>query len=327
MSKEPEISIVLTAHNAAGTIIECLNSIAKNDVSEGLEIILVDDRSRDGTKDAALSTGLKNLRIYRVEKYQNRNLTARQIALDLGIRKSRGKFVFVTNANAIVPSDWIKKMHSVLKEKKVDAVAGQIEFRSRKSWFKFLQTVDAFFYFSMCSFRNRLGLTSGVFFGNFAFRKTAYEKVGGFKGIGFSLTEDLSFSMSMHKLGLPVFFQKSSVVSMSACPDLKALSQRTLRVSASRFSFFSLLIWFWLATLPVLLVPALLGDPILLKIFIIRYGLGVVLILLSNLRIFRFSLLFIAVFYEWIAIVFGGLMMFKHLARHKVYWGGILYDR
>ena len=150
MSKEPEISIVLTAHNAAGTIIECLNSIAKNDVSEGLEIILVDDRSRDGTKEAALSTGLKNLRIYRVEKYQNRNLTARQIALDLGIRKSRGKFVFVTNANAIVPSDWIKKMYSVLKEKKVDAVAGRIEFRSRKSWFKFFQTVDAFFYFSMC---------------------------------------------------------------------------------------------------------------------------------------------------------------------------------
>jgi cellulose synthase/poly-beta-1,6-N-acetylglucosamine synthase-like glycosyltransferase len=327
MGKDPQISIVLTSHNAAGTIRECLESISKNTFSVEMEILLIDDRSDDGTKEAALSAEAQNLRVFRIDKYQNPNLTARQAALDLGFREARGEYIFITNADAIVPCDWIKRMYSVLKEKNVDAVAGQIRFRSLKGWIKILQTVDAFFYFSMCRLRNKLGINSGIFFGNFVFKKSAYEKIGGFKRIGFSFTEDLSFSEWMHKKGLSKYYLKKPVVSVPACPDLKALAQRTYRVSASRFSLFSLFIWSWLASLPALLIPAVLGNPIFLKVFFVRYGLGVLFILLSSFRIFRCSLLPVTLFYEWIAIAFGGIVMFKHLAGHKVYWGGILYDR
>ena len=109
---EPSISVVVTAHNAAETIQDCLRSVAGNLGAEpdDVEIILVDDRSADGTADAARALALECLRILRIDSYQDRSLTARQIALDLGFRSARGEVILVTDADAIVPQDWISRM-------------------------------------------------------------------------------------------------------------------------------------------------------------------------------------------------------------------------
>src|SRR5690606_27809843 len=69
MSGAPRYSVVVTAHNAVGSIAACLASVAGQEgVAEGeVEIVLVDDRSTDGTAEAALSAGVPVLRLLRVD--------------------------------------------------------------------------------------------------------------------------------------------------------------------------------------------------------------------------------------------------------------------
>ena len=91
----PTVSVVVTAHDAAGTIGDCLRSLAaqRGLPPGGVEILLIDDRSSDGTADAARAAGVPGLRIERIDAYDDRRLTARQVALDLGIAAARGACV------------------------------------------------------------------------------------------------------------------------------------------------------------------------------------------------------------------------------------------
>lgn len=329
MNKNSIISVIVTAHNSRETIAECLHSIAESTVSVPceVEIILIDDRSQDGTGEAAQVLKLNNLTVFRIDVYSNRFLTSRQIALDLGIRKAKGDILLLTNADARVPQDWILNTYSLLQDEKIDAVAGLVEFRSNKRWLRGVQNVDVRIYFSISRFLNSIGLGSGTYFGNIAFRKNVYFEMGGFEAIGFSLTEDLSFSQRMFRRGYRTFYNSSSIVSVKACPDWKTLLKRTYRVSASRISFFSLIIWAWLLSLPLLLFAALWGNPLVLGLLGFRYMAGVGLVGQAVLRIPSRSLLLYSLIYDFIAIAFGLLVFGKTLLRHKVEWGGISYVR
>ena len=329
MDNNPVVSVIVTAHNSRGTIESCLRSIIKSAeyASVDTEIILVDDRSSDGTAESARILEIDNLTIIRIESYQERHLTARQVALDLGINKARGEILFLTNADAVVPQDWILRIFSIFNEKKVDAVAGMVEFRSSNGWVAGIQNTDIVFYFWLSRFLNSAGQESGIFFGNFAFRRKIYDEIGGFDSIGFSLTEDLSFSQTLHRKGYNMHFQSHPIVSIEACPDWKALLHRTYRVSVSRLSFFSLIIWAWLLTLPLLFIPAVSGSSLGLGMFGLRYLMGAGLVGQAVLRSPRRPLFRYVLIYEFLALCFGLMVLGKTLLRHKVEWGGVTYGR
>ena len=329
MDNSPVVSVIVTAHDSRDSIEGCLRSIAESadHASVETEIILVDDRSSDETTETARILGIDNLTILRIESYTDRRLTARQAALDLGINKARGEILFLTNADAVVPQDWILEILSIFKEKKVDAVAGLMEFRPSKGWVGGIQNTDVVFYFWLSRFLNSAGQESGIFFGNFAFRRSIYDEIGGFDSIGFSLTEDLSFSQALYRKGYSTHFHSRSIVSIEACPDWRALLKRTYRVSAGRLSFFSLIIWAWLLTLPILFIPAVSGSPLGLGLFGLRYVIGLGLVGQAVMRSPRRSLLPFVLVYEFLALGFGILVLGKPLLRHKVEWGGVTYGR
>lgn len=338
MTKKPGISIVITAHNAADTIGECLESIAANRGfdPQDIEVILVDDRSRDNTAAVARTLGLDNLVIMSIEKYEDRSLTARQVALDTGFRKARGGIILVTDADAVVPSDWIRNMTRPLRSNaslylaeisSPAAAAGMIEFRGEKNWLAKLQSVDSFCYFFLSCFFNRLGLSGGIFFGNFAFKKEVYEKIGGFKALGFALTEDLQFFRAIRADGFPVHFCKSAPISVHAAGTCKDLIQRIKRVSSGGFSLLSLGLGVWLVSFIILLILAAGTNPVILALLGIRYLLGAGFAVYAVLGVRRFSLLPLALVYELSVIALGIIALLAIRFKRKVEWGGVTYDR
>jgi cellulose synthase/poly-beta-1,6-N-acetylglucosamine synthase-like glycosyltransferase len=328
-SVNPDVSVVLTAHNAQDSIGECLLSIAESAKHTRLavEVILVDDRSSDLTGHVARRLGLENLTILRIDKHNRQRMTARQAALDKGIRRARGKIIFITDADALVHQDWIPTFSRIMENQDIQAAAGFIYFRSSRKWLRNLQNMDSAVYFWISRLLNSLGLSSGVFFGNFVLRKSIYVRMGGFEKIGFALTEDLRFSQFLHKNGYKICYWSESLVSVAACPSLKALIKRTFRISAGRPSAFSLIIWLWILLLPLLFVLALWPGGVFLQLFVIRYILGVGLVSCAAVSLGAYNLLPLSLIYEWMTGVFGFWIQAKRLLRHKVEWGGVVYDR
>ena len=328
MKTKPRVSVVVSVHNGAHKIGGCLRSLgAQKGLQPGeMEVVVVDDRSSDGLHDRLSQEGLDGLRVFRIEDHVAGGLSARQTALDLGFGQSRGEVVCLLDDDGHAPEGWVRSLLDLLEGTGAHGVAGPVNFRSGKAWIRALQTVDAYYYLRVCQMLNGLGMKAGVLFGNFAFRRSAYDDVGGFKGIGFSLTEDLAFARRLRESGHGLAFDFDKAVEVSACHGLGELIERAKRVSCSGgISVLAAVLGCWMLTLPLLLVGAVLGLPGLLHVLAIRYGAGVAHAAWGALKAGRPAALAMAFVYEPLTILIGLVVWLKRLGSRQIEWGGIRY--
>ncbi len=122
ITKEPLVTVLMTAYNAEKFIKEALASIIKQTYSN-LEIIVVDDGSIDGTFKIINEFKARDKRI-RVFK-MNKN-SGPSVASNFGIRKAKGEFIARMDADDISFPDRIEKQVKFLKENpEVILVGGQ----------------------------------------------------------------------------------------------------------------------------------------------------------------------------------------------------------
>jgi len=329
VTARPAVTVLITAHDAAADIGACLRSIAvQRGVPEGgFEVVLVDDRSSDGTAEAAHAAGLGNLVLIRVDTPAQSGLTTRQDALALGIGAARGDIVLTIDADGIVGPDWVAAMTRPIREDRADAVAGPVYFRAGTGWLARWQTVDVSYYLALCSLLDRAAFPGGVLFGNFAFRRDLFDAVGGFEKIGFTLTEDLAFSRALHRIGARIRYGREAPVEVAACASWAVFVERAKRVSSGGFSALAVVLGVWMALLPVLAVPALFLGGVFAWLLAARYAAGVLFTAWSLMRVRRPSLLPLALLYEPLAFAIG-LRVMASLGRDShVEWGGKKYER
>lgn len=329
MMGKPAVTVLITAHNAAADIGPCLRSVAaQRGLPEGgFEIVLVDDRSSDGTAQAALALGLENLNLIRVEQPSGSGLTTRQDALALGVAAARGDVVLTVDADGIVGPDWVAGMSRPIIEGRADAVAGPVFFRGRRGWLGAWQTVDVSYYLALCRLLDGAGLAGGVLFGNFAFRRELFDAVGGFARIGFTLTEDLAFSRALHAHGARILYGRRAPVEVAACANWAVLVERAKRVSSGGLSALAVVLGGWMALLPALGALAAIFGGIFGWLAVARYGLGVLFSAFALARVGRLSLLPLALLYEPLAFLVGLRVMISLGRNSRVEWGGKNYAR
>ena len=327
----PKVSIVITARNEGGAIAACLRSLAAQQGAPDFEIILVDDRSTDDTAPAAQALKLEHFSLIRIDRFDHPKLTARQVALDTAFRAARGEIIFLTDADAVVPPDWVAKMCARLEGAKADAVAGPVEFLPRADgqnrMIALLQTVDSAFYTGVCAVLNRLGFASGFVFGNCAFRKEGYAKTGGFEAIGFALTEDLAFARALRGAGCRLALVGRPAVAVRACGSWRELIRRAQRISAGGFSALSLSLGIWMALWVILSVGVVIMPVVYAVPFLIRYLLGAGFVACWLWRGGRARLLPLSLVYEPVAVIVGLGVMWQGRRQRKLEWGGLNYER
>jgi len=329
MISTPRYSVVITAHNAAGTIGATLRSLARqNGVAEGeLEIVLVDDRSTDGTLEVARATGVPHLRLIRVDVPAGTGLTTRQEALALGMEAARARIVLVTDADGIASPDWVKRMSEAVEEGRADAVAGGVSFRAESGWLGMWQTVDQAVYISICRILNALGFGSGVLFGSFAFRRRLFGEIGGFGSIGYTLTEDLAFARVLHAHGYRIGYLVRPLIEVAACESWNVLIERAKRVSSGGVSALAIAIGAWMALLLLSAIGALAFGGWMAWLFAGRYALGALHAGWALLANGNWRLVPLALLYEPVAIGVGALVMVRLWRSSDVEWGGNRYAR
>ena len=112
-----KVSIIVPIYNGEKYIKRCLNSLIKQ-TYKNLEIICVNDGSKDNTMDILNKLQKKDKRIVIIDKENTGVSDTRNTA----IKKSTGKYVCFCDIDDIYELNYVEKMLNYIKAKKVDAV-------------------------------------------------------------------------------------------------------------------------------------------------------------------------------------------------------------
>ncbi|WP_276497028.1 glycosyltransferase [Pontibacter litorisediminis] len=199
--EHPRISILIAARNEEHTILRCLHAIEALDYpKDKIEVLIGDDASTDNTR-AVIDAFIRGKPHY----------TCIQITHTLG--KAKGKanvlahlaklattdFYFYTDADIAVPREWVQAMLSGMKEN-VGVVTG-ITTTEEHSFFAKLQSMDWLYALGLMQVVSDLGLRVTTMGNNMLLRRQAYEEVGGYESISFSITEDIAIFNEVLKRG------------------------------------------------------------------------------------------------------------------------------
>jgi len=119
MGKMPLVSVVILNWNGKEDTIELLNSLKKT-TYENYEIIIVDQGSIDGSV-VAIKRKFKNLKII-----QNKTNVGFAGGNNIGMKHSKGNYVFLMNNDMVVHPNWLSELVKVAEADKTIGITGSM---------------------------------------------------------------------------------------------------------------------------------------------------------------------------------------------------------
>lgn len=211
---EPMVSILVAARNEEENVAACIESLLRLEYpSDKLEILVGDDMSLDDTAEIVKGFAVESnlVRLYSMDSNVQYSKGKANVLAHLA-KHATGDFFFITDADCQVNPGWIKGLLSAYDEQ-VGIGVGVTDVNS--IW----QSMDWLFALGMIKSLHDLN-TPVVAMGNNMFvTRKAYESVGGYESIPFSITEDLELFKQVKKQG----FETKHVVS----PDSLVVTRGT----------------------------------------------------------------------------------------------------
>jgi 1,2-diacylglycerol 3-beta-glucosyltransferase len=193
---QPFVSVLIAARNEEETLAQCLDSLAGSDYPRGkYEVFIIDDRSSDQTSTIARAycDRFKNFKLYQIHDELN-GLGGKMNALAQAIDLCTGDYIMITDADCRVGKRWLSGMVAGFTER--TAIVGGLTLIRKSarhmSIFESLQALDLLFLQAIAAGTAGIGKAVSILGNNFGFRRSVYEAIGGFRQIGFSLTEDMA---------------------------------------------------------------------------------------------------------------------------------------
>lgn len=186
----PRVSVVIPARNEEGRIGRCLRAVLDQDYPpELMEVVVVDDRSTDGTAEEVGRTALGDERVKLVRvTYKPPWLTGKQNALDEGLRACGGEVILNTDADCLMGRGWIRSMVSRL-EGETGLAVGFTLIKGSNLTSKLL-SLDMLLLLGAAFGAVGLGTPVSCIGNNIAYRRELIEEMGGFSKLGRTVAED-----------------------------------------------------------------------------------------------------------------------------------------
>lgn len=186
-SDRPSVSVVIPAHNEEDKLAATLASLAEQRYDGPLEFVIVDDRSTDATAEIIRSFVGRDARFRLVSvRHPDRRLSPKVNAVDTGIRASTGEILLTSDADCRYPEGWVSGMVSHF-EPDVAMVVGYVEstraYRAR-SWVERFESIDWLSLMLTSKALTRFGWKFASSANNQAYRRDAFEAIGGFGASG-----------------------------------------------------------------------------------------------------------------------------------------------
>lgn len=186
----PTVSILIAARNEETTIGACLRAIAQlNYPTDAVEVLIGNDQSTDHT--AAVVAGFMadktHFRLIAIPE-SGAGLRGKAAVLAQLARLARGRYLFFTDADTRVPLDWLTAMSRQFTGN-VGIVTG-VTLPDGPRLFHTLQTIDWLYNLTLTHLVSSFGVPVTAMGNNMAVSREAYDAVGGYESLPFSVVED-----------------------------------------------------------------------------------------------------------------------------------------
>lgn len=104
-----DVSVVIVSYNTKDLTLECIESLCRGDSKIEKEIIVVDNASTDGTKDAIRNYNSR-LNDSKIEIIVNKNNLGFAKAINQGIRIAKGKYILLLNSDTKITDETLRKL-------------------------------------------------------------------------------------------------------------------------------------------------------------------------------------------------------------------------
>lgn len=200
----PSVSVIMAARDEAGRIGPALASRIADDYPD-LELVLVDDRSTDGTGHVArrVAGNDPRMRIVRVDDLPAGWL-GKVHALDAGVRVAKGDYLLFSDADVTVARDTLKRAVTLCEGEDVDCLALVPEFSSPSVlvdavWTVFMRVFClAFAPAKIADPQSETAIGSGGFT---LVRSSVFERTPGFEHLRMETGDDMALARMVKAAG------------------------------------------------------------------------------------------------------------------------------
>ncbi|WP_460538773.1 glycosyltransferase [Echinicola sediminis] len=184
------VSLLVPFRNERENLPELLENLAELSY-QSLEVVLIDDQSEDGggkyVREWIRSNGKENFKLIKSEG------EGKKAAVEHGVVVSEGRIILTTDADCLLPVDWVQMILQPFRDPKVQMVAGPVMSKEGKTEFEHFQQIDWAGILLMTNFFfqiKRPVMCSGA---NMGYRKEAFYHLRGYEGNAHLLSGDDSF--------------------------------------------------------------------------------------------------------------------------------------
>jgi peptidoglycan-N-acetylglucosamine deacetylase len=219
----PLVSVLVPAHDEEAAIADTVRSVLASDYP-ALELIVVDDGSRDATSEKALAAASGDPR-FRLVRQVNRGKAA---ALNHALAEARGSIVVTIDADTAVDPAAVRRLARHFADPKVGAVAGNVKVANRDRWITRWQALE---YVTSQNLEKRafdlLDCITVVPGALGAWRTGILREIGGLTPD--TVAEDADLTIAVRRRGWRIRYEEHAVSWTQAPEDAKGLVAQRFR--------------------------------------------------------------------------------------------------
>ena len=195
-----KLSILVAARDEADRLPRCLEALRQQrGLPAQTEFLIANDGSSDATPDIIDAFARRDARFCRLDVPEATGaLRGKADALHHAYRHATGDLFLVTDADCTPPSDWAANLAAALNTPGVGVACG-VALVEHKTLFEGVQALDWLLGLTVASAAARLGVPLTAMGNNMAFRRAAYEAIGGYPALPPSVTEDCALFQAVHR--------------------------------------------------------------------------------------------------------------------------------
>ncbi len=224
VEKWPAVSVLIAAFNEGKVISRTLHSVLDTDYAGAMEVIVVDDGSKDDTAAEAARVAEGDSRV-RLLRQANAGKSA---ALHRALDAAQHEIIVFLDADTLFEKSTIRKLVEELADPHVAAVSGNARVGNRMNFVTHCQALEY-----ICGYNldrraythwNCVTVVPGAIS---AFRSSAIAEAGGFSPQ--TLAEDTDMTLTLHRLGYRIAYAPEAIAWTEAPQTWRTLAKQRVR--------------------------------------------------------------------------------------------------
>ncbi len=331
----PHVAVLVAARNEADNIDDCVNALVNSNYpQQKFQILLGNDASDDATYDKMMQWQ-KNypqlIKVYDIFENKGNARGKANVLAHLAVKDPKAVLLCITDADVVVNRNWLRNYAELWVQHRPAVMTGITGIGKATLWGAF-QHYDWLFAIGMVKVAHDLGIPSSAMGNNMAVSAKAYNAIGGYEQLPFSVTEDFALFQALKQQG----GDSAHVVSVNIyaiskpAPSFKQLiAQRTRWMVGAMLLPWPMVAMLGLQALyfPVLLIMLYLQPVMATCLFLLKVSLQSACLLRTTAVIKEKNHWLALILYELYSCTISIASLFQYLISGKIVWKGRVYNK